>query len=169
LIAGLTILSIAARYSFGLVLLAPLGMWITDRIMRARNLGLTRWSSWLGASIGVLVGFAALAVFGLSRVPASTWRTARAAADSAAAVQAKRPPPAWLARIAPAAAGQAAATNRPTPGLSFAMAIWGSVLVLGMISAFVGTIGWVGAMLLVFCASGRWLSRPPVPLPVDVT
>jgi hypothetical protein len=41
--------------------------------------------------------------------------------------------------------------------------IWGVAIGAGMLSAFLGTLGWAGTMLLVFAATGRWFRAPSTP------
>jgi hypothetical protein len=160
LAAGLAILLGAAVTSFGVALSAPVGIWLVHRFQRARGRTLGAGDSWIGAVSGAIVTLLVIAGVVATMLPSGSWHQMRQVADSASTEAAKRPPPAWLSRVAPTA-------GRPMPGLAKSPAfnavtmIWGMGFAVGILGGLVGTIAWVGAMLLIFSASGHWLGRPP--------
>lgn len=162
LITGLVILLGAVAITYGLVLCAPLGVWVAHRFHRARGRSFGGWSSWLSAVSATAVGLLLVAGIFASRLPVGSWSRIRQAVDSASAEGAQEPPPAWLDRIAPRTAAR---YSRPDPSkqrifnvLAF---IWGIGILVGLFGGTIGTIGWFGSMLLVFYGSGHWLRAPP--------
>jgi hypothetical protein len=86
----------------------------------------------------------------------------RQAADSASADAATRPPPAWLDRIAPGASTRYSMQKSNSPRVFNAFAaIWGVGLGVGFLGGALGTVGWIGTMLVIFYASGHWLRAAP--------
>lgn len=158
LIVGVAILGGAARATFGLVLCAPLGVWVAYRFRRARRRPLGAWTGLFSAVGAVVIALLLIGSIVASRLPAGTWSRIRQAADSASAQSAKQPPPAWLDRLAPGAAARASTTKAPEFGV--AGMILGFWFLAGFLGIVIGTIGWSGTMLLVFSASGRWLREP---------
>jgi hypothetical protein len=169
LIAGLTILVIAGVTTLGIVLFAPFGFWIAHRIQRRRGRRLDAWGSWIGAASGVIAALLIVAGIVAVKVPPGSWEQIRKVTDSASVQAAKQPPPAWLTRIAPAQNRSALSAASGSTTFNGAMMVWGISMAIGMFGAAIGTIGWAGAMLLVFYATGRWVrERPPeVDLLVD--
>ena len=159
LVAGLAILGGAARVTLGIVLCAPLGIWVIRRFQRSRGRPFGAWASWISAISAVAIALLAIGGLVASQLPAGTWRHMRQAADSVSAQSAKQPPPAWLDRLAPGAAARASTTRSPEFGV--ATMILGFWFLAGFLGLVIGTIGWAGSMLLVFSASGRWLREAP--------
>jgi hypothetical protein len=162
LITGLAILLAAAAITYGLVLCAPLGVWVAHRFRRARGRSLGGWSSWLSAVGVTAVGLLLVAGIFASRLPVGSWSRIRQTVDSASANAAQQPPPAWLDRIAPRTAAR---SSRPDPTsqrlFSVLALIWGIGIFVGFFGSALGTIGWIGSMLLIFYASGHWLRAAP--------
>jgi hypothetical protein len=162
LIAGLAILIGAAMVSVGVALCAPLGVWVVHHFQRSRGRPFGAWRSWISAVSAVIIALVLIAGISVSRLPAGTLGRIRQAADSASAEAAKQPPPAWLDRLVPGAAARYSsqgATNAPAFNAFFMILAAGiGVAFLGNI---IGTVGWIGTMLLVFSASGRWLNETP--------
>lgn len=162
LIVALAILLGTAMVSRGLVLCAPLGVWVTHRFLRARGKSLGLWTSWVGAVSATAVGFFLVAGIFANRLPAGSWSRMRQAADSASAERAKQPPPAWLNRIAPGVAtGRAMSNSNASPFFNALGLLWGIGIFVGVVAGVVGTFGWFGTMLLVFYGSGDWLRTAP--------
>jgi hypothetical protein len=40
--------------------------------------------------------------------------------------------------------------------------VWGIGFGIGIAGAIVGSVGWVGTTLLIFCVSGEWVRAPPL-------
>jgi uncharacterized membrane protein YgcG len=169
-IGGLLALAIAARFTFGAALLAPIGMAVASAIVRKRHHVLTRRTTWAGAVIAVGVVLICATAIPLAFVPAGTFAQIQRTADSVSAAP-QPPPPAWLERIAPGASASSAAQRRPSGALGSAFNVWamvvGSVFVTAILSAFIGTIGWAVSLPLVYAFTGRWLpsSRAPTAAP----
>lgn len=155
-LAGLAILIGAVRATFGVALVAPLGVWVVHRFQRSRGRPFGAWPSWISAVSAVLIALVFVAGVVVSRLPAGTWGHIRQTADSASVEAAKQPPPAWLDRLAPGAAARSMPRSSPRDFNTLTM-ILGGGFVLGFLGNVIGTIGWVGTMLLVFSVSGRWL------------
>jgi hypothetical protein len=157
LIAGVAILYWAAKATIGLALVAPIGVWAVIRFKRGRGRSVDALGSWMGAVGAVMIVLIVIGGVLASMAPAGTMDRVRHSADSSSALAAKRPPPAWLERFAPEAAARAAA-QQPGNALAFnAFAlILGAAIVIGFGGSTIGTIGWIGTMLLMFSVSGRW-------------
>ncbi|HTE47481.1 MAG TPA: hypothetical protein VK636_19725 [Gemmatimonadaceae bacterium] len=164
LVAGLVVLLAGAIISVGLVLLAPLGVWVVHRFQRARGGSLDGWGSWMSAASAVTVGLLVIGGVVTTRLPAGSWSQIRQAADSASEEAAKQPPPAWLSRVVPGSASRYSTPDAKRPTVfNGIILIWGIGIAAGMIGSIIGTVGWIGTMLLVFYASGHWLRvAPPV-------
>jgi hypothetical protein len=87
----------------------------------------------------------------------------RQTADSASAQAAQKPPPAWLDRLAPGASTRYSnPTSNNSPALNAFIMIWGMAFAVCFFGSLIGTLGWIGSMLLAFSASGRWFGKTPV-------
>lgn len=161
-IAGLTILIGAATVSVGVALCAPLGVWVVNRFQRSRGRPLSALGSWAGAVSAVIVALVLIAGVVASRLPAGTWSHIRQTADSASMQAAKQPPPAWLDRLVPGASTSYSIqrSNGARPFNAFTMILGGGVAAI-FFGNVIGTVGWIGTMLLAFAASGRWLREAP--------
>lgn len=161
-IAGLAILIGAATVSVGVVLCAPIGVWVVNRFQRSRGRPLSALGSWAGAVSAVIVALILIAGVVASRLPAGTWSRIRQTADSASTQAARQPPPAWLDRLMPGASTSYSIqrSNRARPFNAFTMILGGGVAAV-FFGNLIGTVGWIGTMLLVFAASGRWLREAP--------
>ena len=85
LLAGTAILLVALAASVGLVLLAPLGIWVTSRVRRARGRTAGSFDRWIGAMFGTTLAMLLVAGGVIATIPADTWRDLRHSADSASA------------------------------------------------------------------------------------
>jgi hypothetical protein len=170
LIAGLAVLIGAALVSVGVALCAPLGVWAARRVRRARGRTLDAWSSWIGAVSAVIIALILVAGVLASRLPVGAWSRVRQAADSASAHAATQPPPAWLDRLAPGAARYSTNGANNPPAFNALFMLFGAVIGVGIFGNIIGTLGWIGTMLMVFAASGRWLRETPAAtIETDVT
>ena len=160
LLAGGTILLVAAVGSVGLVLVAPLGVWVTHRVQRARGRTVSLFDRWIGAVAATTIAMVLVAVALVAMIPRDTWRQVRQSADSASAEAQKQPPPAWLRHMVPAASQPVSASGQPLAVSTIAL-VWGIGIGVGMTGIMLGSVGWVGTMLLLFCVSGEWLRAPP--------
>jgi hypothetical protein len=166
LVAGLAILLATSLPTIGVGLSAPLGIWVAHRIQRARGRTLGVWQSWIGAVSGATLALFVVGATIATMLPPGTWHTIRQTADSASAEAAKQPPPAWVNRIAPPANRYSMPDFRGSPTLNTVTMVWGLALGVCVFGAVLGTVAWVGATLLVFCASGHWW-REASPIEID--
>ena len=153
--------------TFGLALLAPLGMWVAGRIMRRQQQPLTRFTSWLGAVYGV--GLVIMLAFGVTMFNAvSQMRDPKfqRTMDSVRAAQRSKPPPAWLERVAPGSTARTQ-SSQPTPGgtAEKAMGVAGSVIgavLLGTLGGMqIGSLAWWACLPLYFAIHGYRLGEQP--------
>jgi hypothetical protein len=162
-IAGGAILVMAAFFTAGLVLLAPLGMIGARYLARRQNSNFTIATSWLGAAIFVEFALAGIAIVALLQTPRTTLDTFKRATDSASVNSKRRPPPAWLERIAPGTTARARVAPSTSPTFNRALLIWtfvvGGVITATLGAVVIGTAGWLPSLLLSYAFSGRWIPR----------
>lgn len=104
----------------------------------------------------VVVGMLALMLFTWASLPTGSMEHFQYTADSVSAVNQKKPPPAWVERIAPGTSARAA-QGPPTPkSLRTPLLIWGVGVGILFVAALGGSIAWAGAMLCGFAIRGRW-------------
>jgi len=159
-VGGTLALAVAARYTFGGALIAASGMAIAGLIARRRRRPLSRPGSWVGAVAAVAVALVLLVGGGLTMAPKGTLSGIKRAMDTTKVEQ--KPPPAWLERLAPGAAARA---NRPPIQLGEGFEIWalvmGSLIGIGMLAGFVGSVGWVASLPLAYAITGHWIGAKP--------
>jgi hypothetical protein len=162
-VIGITALGVAARYTFGGVLGAPIGMTVAWWFVRRRGRRLSRSASWVAAIAATGVVLIALIGFAAMQMPAGSWSKIQKAADSTKVH--RPPPPAWLERIAPGSTARANAQEVSFgAGATVGFAIVGAMFGVGMLSGFLGTLGWLATMPLAYAITGRWVgSRPRDP------
>jgi hypothetical protein len=153
-------LALSARYTFGVALVASLGLAVASVTVRRRGRSLTRVSSWVGAVVAVEVALIGIVAFGATRLPAGSFQQIKHTMDSSQANP--PPPPAWLERIAPGATARSNARASASTGqLGGAFGAWalvvGAVFITGMIATFVGTVGWLATLPLAYAITGRWI------------
>ncbi len=160
-IGGTIALLGAALVTFGAVLLAPLGMWIADRVTRRRLGTLTLASSWFGAVVTVTVVLALVGVVAFARSPVINSPATRHIVDSVRTAERQKPPPAWMERIAP---GSTSRRNmaieeklNESPAFMNVMTVVGGLLLVEFIAVIVGTFGWGAGLLLAYAARGTWI------------
>jgi len=168
-IAGAAAAVGSALVSFGVSLVAVTAVCIGWLIARKRGRPFTRGVSWL-VGVGAIAALI-LSVLGAyaTRLPSTMYRDLGRSLDSAQAV----PPPAmpeWLRRVTPPNAQQ---QTPLTDALikSRAFTIWtgvmGVTLMVGLIAAYAGTLGWGASLLLLYAATGHWLPRATPPGPPE--
>lgn len=159
-IVGAALLTIVAKYTFGLALLAPIGMIAARYIVRRQNSNLTLGTSWLGAASSVAVTLVTIVLFLVTQMPRGTFASIQRGTDSASVASAKVPPPAWLERIAPGTTARARA-KPASRTVTHAFTIWtivvGGVFAYSVFAVVIGTAGWVPSLLLSFAFTGRWI------------
>jgi hypothetical protein len=156
---GTIALGVAARYTYGAVLLAPLGMAVVWLFVRRRQGALSRPASWFAAVCAVEIVLLAGAAFAAVNTPEGTLAKIQHAADSVDANP--PPPPAWLERISPGSTERARASRIPMHGTAVTRwLIVGAIMGTGMIAVFVGTVGWLASLALAFAITGGWIGSP---------
>lgn len=156
-LGAVVILIGGAAVSVGMVMLAPLGMLLAAYVWRRRGRVLPVVGHWLSAMAMVAVLFLAFVGLIAAIVPSGTWSTVQHSTDSARVASAHTPPPAWIERMYPGAskaAAQNATAQSPTTQtvvMAYTMGFGGLIVVVVL-----GTIGWIGGMLLGLAVEGRW-------------
>jgi hypothetical protein len=166
-VAGTVALGVAARYTWGGALLAPIGMAAAWAFLRRGGGRMSRGVSWFAAAIGVEIALLALIAFVAGSAPAGTLDKIQHAADSATANPA--PPPAWIERIAPGATARAANRRVQFSGTaSTGLMIIGFGIGTGFVATVVGTLGWLATLPLAYAITGYWIgAQRPDPPPLD--
>ena len=159
-VAALCVLIVGGVLSIGAVLLAPAVMAISGHVWRRRGRVLSAGGRWVAATCSAAIVLLLLAGLGAAMVPAGTWQQVKQATDSAQVASAHRPPPAWVERIYPGMSRRAAQAPPPSPSVMTTMMAFGAAFALIFFSAFFGTIGWGGGMLLGLAINGRWPGAP---------
>lgn len=159
-VAGVLTLVVGAIFTLGGALLAALGVWIAWLIARGRGKTLSLGMSWIAAVAPVALVLVAFGGWMVTKAPPGTMARIEHATDSAQANP--PPPPRWLERIAPGSTARANA-RRASGGAAFG--VWalvvGTVIVTGMFSGFIGSVGWLGVLLLAYGINGRWIGAEP--------
>ena len=166
-IAGAALAVGSAFVSFGVSFVAIAVVCIGWLIARKRGQPFTRGVSWL-VGVGAVAALI-LIVFGAyaTKLPSTVYRDVGRTLDSAQAA----PPPAvpeWLRRVTPPnAQQQTAVTNALIKSRAFTIwtGVMGVSLVVGLVAAYAGTLGWGASLLLLYAATGRWLPRATRPGP----
>jgi hypothetical protein len=151
-LGALILLLGGAVFSFGAILLAPLGMPIAAAIWRQRRKTLPVVGHWLASLCGaaiVILGFSAVTA---AMIPSDAWKNAQKMADSVSRT-ATQP----AARTPAESAGRVAARRAMSSpkAVRVGMAYGLGFAAIFMILTF-GTIGWIGGMLAGFAALGHW-------------
>lgn len=159
-IIGTIALGFLARYTFGVALIAPLGIAIAWWFARRAGRRLSGTASWVAAVTASLVAILAAAGFASTQLPPGFMSKVQQATDSAEAHP--QPPPAWLERIAPGSTARANAQASNTKGtMSIGFLLFGATILIGMLSGFLGTVGWLATLPLVYAITGRWIGSGP--------
>jgi hypothetical protein len=159
-IAGICLAVASVPITFGASIVAMVAIWIAWAVARRRKQPLTRGVSWLwgAGAVGTLV--IAVAAFGVTQMPKGAFREMKRAMDSASAGP-QPPPPEWLRKITPPSAQRQSALTESMIRSS-AFTTWtlviGAGLLVALVSAYAGTLGWMSSMLLVYAATGAWLA-----------
>ena len=158
-VAALGILIVGGVFSIGAVLLAPAVMAVSGHVWRRRGRVLSAGGRWIAATSSAIL-LLLLAGLGAAMVPARTWQQVKQATDSAQVASAHAPPPAWVERMYPGMSRRAAQAPPPSASMMTTMMAFGAAFALIFFSAFFGTIGWGGGMLLGLAINGRWPGAP---------
>jgi len=155
LLGGVCIVLVAMVGSLGVAFFAPLGMFLTSRLWRARGRALPVLGHWLSAVGGVIIVLTALGAIGASVVPKASFDKFRRESDS---ISAKQPTPAWIERMAPGTAKRLAEqkTKKPSATAQTVGMAFGAAFVVIFFGLIFGSIGWVGGALIGLGVSGRW-------------
>jgi hypothetical protein len=159
-LAGAVVLLAAAFVSFGTALLAPIGMWALGAYRRRRDDATTRTATWTASIACVAVGLVALTLIAFDSLPSGSVHQIQHAADSVSAASEKRPPPAWVERVAPGTNARAAQQLKTPASLRTPLWIWGAGVTLILMAGIIGSLAWVGGMLCGFAILGRWPNGP---------
>lgn len=151
-VLGGCVFVVSAIITVGTALAAPIGVFVARTIARRRGRAVTRWTTWIGATVASCVAVAALVTTFVVRAPTGTLQTLRDVqrADTAAR---NAPPPAWVTRLFPQAAQR---PNAVTEHLVRSTAFTGYILVetaglmLLMFAVLAGSAGWAGTLLLAY-------------------
>ena len=168
-IAGAAAAVGSAFVTFGVSLLAITAVCTGWLIARKRGRPFTRGVSWL-VGVGAVAALI-LIVMGAyaTQLPSTVYRDVGRTLDSAQAA----PPPAlpeWMRRVTPPnAQQQTPLTNALIKSRAFTIwtGVMGVSLMVGLIAAYAGTLGWGASLLLLYAATGRWLPRAPPPGPPE--
>lgn len=159
----------SALVSFGVSLVAVTAVCIGWLIARKRGRPFTRGVSWL-VGVGAIAALILIVVGAYAtQLPSTVYRDVGRSLDSAQAA----PPPAmpeWLRRVTPPnAQQQTPLTNAVIKSRAFTIwtGVMGVSLVVGLIAAYAGTLGWGASLLLLYAATGRWLPRATRPGPPE--
>jgi hypothetical protein len=159
-VGGVAALAVAALFTVGGALAAPLGMVIAAAVARRRLRVLSGLGSWLAAVLAAAVFVVSLSTTVIARLPPGTLERIWRSADSAAAAAQSEPPPEWLQRVSPRVAAAAKQPpKRSTAGRAVNLwaAIMGVVIAWALFSALIGTLGWLASLPLAYAVSGQWL------------
>jgi len=158
-LGGVAALAVAALFTIGGALAAPVGMVIAAAVARRRARVLSGLGGWSAAVLAAAVFVVSISTIVVVRLPPGTLERVWRSADSAAAAAQSEPPPEWLQRVSP----RAAAAARPLPKGSTAeraVNLWatvtGAVIAWALVSALIGTVGWLASLPLAYALSGRW-------------
>jgi len=156
-LAGIAVLGVTAVPTLGTSLAAPLGILVARRLARRRERQLTRGGSWLAAMIASSAAIVCAFGIAASRAPAGSLERIK---EAAAARQSAPTPqlPAWFTRAFPQAAQQPdPVTERIVNSRAFALyfGLLGAGTAIAIFGAIVGSMGWVGTLLLTHAFSRR--------------
>jgi hypothetical protein len=162
-LAGVMVLVLGAMISVGGALVGALGVWFAALVAKRRGRQLTRLMTWIGAisttAVAILIAGGVL----FANMPEGTFDEIRATIDS---VQKAQAPPPGVAQDATDSA-RVAFNQGPASGAVLLIGgLIGGWFALMIFASIYGSIGWLGALLLVFALTGSWLGRRPTPSPV---
>ena len=160
LIAGGGILALVAMNTFGTVLVASLGMWVTAMIQRSRGRSYTRRAGWIGAVLACSLVMAGLFGYALTRMPAGFMEKVQ---QETTQRQRERDPSAIeqaLRRASTATASQAVVQKKTEELAQSKPFLWWTMIVGGALAAAIaglllGSVGWAGSTLVLFAVTRR--------------
>lgn len=160
-LGGVLWLVLAALFTLGVALAAPLGVLVAWGMARRRGLPHTTLASWVGAVIASSAAIPLLIAALLALAPPGTLEEMRATMVSAQAQETAELPE-WLQRMS----SQAAQRPNPvtdsvinSPAFTILFGLLGLAIASVIMGTMAGTVGWLGALLLGFGLSGRWPAR----------
>ncbi|HKP76651.1 MAG TPA: hypothetical protein VJT67_14070 [Longimicrobiaceae bacterium] len=166
-IGGTVALVLGTVLSLGLGLVALLGFGATALLWRGRGARLTRWASWAGCVLAVMIGFGSFGASAATQVPGGFMAEMQQSMDQAS----REPPPPIVQRLRKLQTPkqqqvqeQLDSVTRTQPALWASMA-FGIVFTIVFIGLAVGTPAWGCAMLIGYGIAGRWPMAPPPPPP----
>lgn len=167
-VGGVLALGLVSAVSFGLALLAPLGMWISAWLVRRQGQATTKLTSWLGAVYGVGMVIVVVAAVSMVKLTVGNHDPAyQRALDSVTTANRNKPPPAWMEKIAPGSTERARASRLDPGSKGFAAlgvggSVIGAVFVGTIVGLLIGSLAWAACLPLYFAINGRWLGEPTV-------
>jgi hypothetical protein len=157
-LAGVVILALTALVSMGSVLVAPIGMWLSRIIQRARARSYTRATSWIGAVVACALVFLMALGYGFTRLPDGyvdmvQRQTAERQRDSTAVER-------ILQRATPRTPASATVEKKSQELTHSRAFIWwvtivGGVMSTGIAALLMGSVGWAGTTLMLYGLTGR--------------
>jgi len=159
-VGGLVVLIGATFVSAGTGLIALIAMAVVGAVQRSRGRAVTRMGHWVTACATIAVVFLALGGAVVGFLPKGSLHNAKQAMDSSNVAAAKQPPPAWVQKLYPQYAQQAANTKPPSTAMVWVSMIIGVGMAVSFFSAFLGTLSWGAGMLLGLAVTGRWPGAP---------
>jgi hypothetical protein len=157
-LAGVAILALTALVSMGSVLVAPIGMWLSRIVQRARARSYTRVTSWIGAVIACAVVFLLVLGYGFTRLPDGyvdmvQRQTAARQRDTTAVERIfQRATPRTPASATVEKKSQELAHSR---AFIWWVTIVGGVMSCGIAALLMGSVGWAGTSLMLYGLTGR--------------
>jgi predicted PurR-regulated permease PerM len=157
-LAGAAILALTALASMGSVLAAPIGMWLSRVIQRARARNHTRATSWIGAVVACAVLFLGVLGYGFTRLPDGyvelvQQQTTKQQRDSTTIERIfQRGTPRSPASAVVEKKSQELAHSR---AFIWWVTIVGGAMSAGMAALLMGSVGWVGTSLMLYGLTGR--------------
>lgn len=153
-VGGLLVLLVAALFTLGAALLAPVGMFGARMLARRRERAPTWIASWFGACIASSIALVVALVVLISLMPPDTLRQVQAAVDSAR-VEARAHPTPWVERMRKANPNPAAEAIANSPIVLTVSTAVGASLGVVLFGVIAGSAGWLGTWLLVFAYRGH--------------
>jgi hypothetical protein len=174
-VAGIVVLLLGALISLGGALIGALGVLFASLVAKRRRLPLSRLMAWVGAVATTAVAILIAGSVFFTTMPEGTFAEFMSTVDS---VQKAQAPPPGVSQESADSLRIALQEDRAVQTGMVIGGVIGGYIALMFLSAFYGSIGWVGALLLVFAFTGRWLGRstrksapspsaPPAPRPVS--
>ena len=169
-LGGTVALLLGTVLSFGFGLVALLGFGATALLWRGRGARLTRWASWAGCVLAVMIGFGSFGAWATTQLPGGFVAVMQQSMDQAS----REPPPPIVQRLRKLQTPQQRQVQEQLDSLSHTRpALWASMafgfaFAIVLMGLAVGTGAWGCAMLIGYGIAGRWPMAPPPPPPAPV-